>query len=387
MSAKRCYYEVLEVEKKASIDQIKSSYRKLAIKYHPDKNKGDETVSIKFKEVSEAFEVLSDSDKRARYDRFGHAGVNSSAGRGHDPRDLFKSVFGSFFGGDMEDLFGGGGGTRVHRGADATCCVQLDLFEAARGVKKKIRFRRRERCEECHGSGAAPGSKPETCSYCGGQGRVRQRLGIFDMTTECPACHGAGEVVRQSCRGCRGQGLVAREIQREVQIPAGIDEQTRLRLEGEGEASPDGGPAGDCYLFFEIKPHPLFERDGQHLVCQVPITYAQACLGAKIEVPTLDGKEPLTVPAGTQPGEVFRLRGRGLPNVRGGRGGDLLVQVVIEVPKQLSRPQEELLRQLDELEEQHASPRRKGFLEKLREFFVPEDGDGAETAAEDSAEH
>ncbi len=385
MSAKRCYYEVLGVERKASIDEIKACYRKLAIKYHPDKNKGDESAALRFKEVSEAFEVLSDSDKRARYDRFGHAGVGGAAGRGGDPRDLFRNVFGSFFGGDFEDIFGGGG-ARVHRGSDVTCRVQLDLFEAARGVKKTVVFRRRERCDDCKGSGAAPGTKPETCSYCGGQGRVRQRLGIFDMTTECPACHGAGEVVRQSCRSCRGQGLVAREIEREVQIPAGIDEQTRLRLEGEGEASPDGGPAGDCYLFFEIKPHPLFEREGQHLICQVPITYSQACLGAKVEVPTLDGKEPLTIPPGTQPGEVFRLRGRGMPNVRGGRGGDLQVQVIIEVPKHLSRQQEDLLRQLDSLEDQHASPRRKSFLDKLREFFVPEDNAEASADNADNAE-
>ncbi len=377
MSAKRCYYEVLGVERTASLDEIKSAYRKLAIKYHPDKNRGDKEAAKRFKEVSEAFEVLSDAEKRARYDRYGHAGVGAGSSRQVDPNDLFRSVFGSFFGADLDEYFSGGG-TRVQRGADVSCKVQLELFEAARGVKKTVRFRRRERCEECQGSGAAPGTKPETCSYCGGNGRVRQRLGIFDMTTDCPACHGAGEVIRHGCKKCRGQGLVERTVEQEVRIPAGVDENTRLRLEGEGDASPNGGPNGDCYLFFQIKPHPLFERDGQHLICQVPITYPQACLGATIEVPTLEGKEKMEIPAGTQSGEVFRLRGRGIPSPRGGRTGDLLVQIVIEVPKHVTKQQEELLRQLDELEEQHASPRRKGFLEKLRDFFVP----GEEEAAQ-----
>ncbi|HVX15885.1 MAG TPA: molecular chaperone DnaJ [Pirellulales bacterium] len=382
MAAKRDYYEVLEVVKTASDKEIAAAYRKLAIQYHPDKNPGNEEAVARFKECAEAFEVLSDPDKRARYDRYGHAGVDGPGGARHfgDVNDVFEA-FGDIFGeGLFGEIFGGGRrgrGRRARRGSDVRADVTLDLLEAARGATKKIRFERAERCDECQGSGAKPGSKPETCRYCGGQGQVVQSTGIFRVQTTCPACRGAGSTIKDPCPQCRGEGQVRRRVERDVHIPAGVDGDTRLRLGGEGNQSAEGGTPGDCYCFITIKEHSLFHREGQHLVCQVPLTYSQAALGAVIEVPTLDGREELTVPAGTQPGDVFRLRGRGMPDPRQRSKGDLLVQVGLEVPKSLTPRQEELLRELAEEEQTNVSAHRKSFFEKLKDYFMPDE----ETAA------
>jgi molecular chaperone DnaJ len=368
MATERDYYEVLGVERTASGGDIATAYRKLAIKYHPDKNPGDEEAIERFKEAAEAFEVLNDPDKRARYDRYGHAGVN---GRGahhfHDVEDIF-SAFGDIFG----DLFGGGR-NRVHKGRDVRCDVTLTLHEAATGITKTVEFQRHEHCEKCKGSGAAPGSKREICGYCRGQGRVIQSAGIVRMQTTCPACRGEGSVIKNPCPTCRGSGQTLKKVVTEVEIPAGVDDEMRVRITGQGEPSPNGGPPGDCYCFISVLPHPLFERDGQHLVCRVPITYSQAALGATLEVPTLKGRGELEVPAGTQSGAVFRMGGKGMPDPRRRGLGDLLVQVVIEVPKKLSKEEQSLLRELAELEHKHVAPERKGFFEKLKDYFTAEE--------------
>jgi len=369
MAIKRDYYEVLGVSQSATHNEIANVYRDLAMKYHPDRNPGDEEASKKFKEAAEAFDVLNNPEKRARYDRYGHAGVDGPGGaaRFHDAADIF-AAFGDIFG----DLFGGGGARRrVGRGAHIRCKVEISLHEAARGIKKTIRFRRHRACGDCGGSGARPGTRPETCSYCGGAGRVVQSTGFFSMQTTCPGCKGAGTTIRDPCPKCRGSGFVSEMVRRQVTIPAGVDEHTQLRLAGEGEPSPEGGPPGDCYVFIVITEHPLFHRDGRHLLCQVPIAYSQAALGATIEVPTLDGPRELTVPPGTQVGDVFRMTGLGMPSPRRRVRGDLLVQVAIEVPAKLSAEHEQVLRKLAELEHTHVTPQRRTFFEKLKECFVP----------------
>ncbi len=368
MASKRDYYEILGVARTASIKEISDAYRKLAIKFHPDKNPDDEEAVGYFKEASEAFEVLNDADKRARYDRYGHAGVEAGGGAPHfnDVNDIFNA-FGDIFG----DIFGRrSGGPRVRRGADVRCQVTLDLMEAAKGCTKTLEFERHEKCIVCEGSGAKPGKQPELCRYCGGVGQVVQSSGIFRVQATCPGCHGTGKLIKDPCTKCQGAGTVLKRVRRDVQIPAGVDTDTRLRLEREGEPSPDGGPPGDCYCFIAVKEHPLFQRDGLHLVCRVPITYAQAALGAVIEVPTLDGSHQLDVPAGTQTAEVFRLRGQGMPDPRLRSRGDLLVQLNIETPKKLTARQTELLRELAELEHTHVSPHRKTFFDKLRTYFT-----------------
>jgi molecular chaperone DnaJ len=367
MAGKRCYYEVLGVERSATTKAIAESYRKLAIKYHPDKNPGDDEAVARFKEAAEAFEVLGDEEKRERYDRFGHAGV-AGGGRGFaDVNDIF-AAFGDIFGeGGFADLFGGR--QRASKGADVRASLTLDLLEAARGVTKTVEFKRHEACSECQGSGARKGTSPARCNYCGGRGQVMQATGIFRVQTTCPSCRGAGSIVKDPCTGCQGAGYVVRKVRRDVQIPAGIDDQMRVRLPGEGEPSPSGGPRGDCYCFITVKEHPLFQREGDHLVVRMPVAYTQAALGATLEVPTLDGSHELAIPPGTQSGEVFRLRGRGMPSPRGRGTGDLLVQVNIEVPKSLSDDQEALLRQLAEVEHVEVSPHRKSFFEKVREYF------------------
>lgn len=371
MAEKRDYYEVLGLDHNATEAQLSEAYRKLALKHHPDRNPGDEEAVVKFKEAAEAFEVLSHREKRARYDRYGHAGLDGGgAPQFHDVSDII-SAFGDIFGeGLFSEFFGGrSGGARVRKGADLRCDVQLDLLEAARGVTKTVRFLRHAACETCGGSGAKPGTRPETCRYCGGKGQVVQSTGIFAMRTTCPSCHGTGQVIRNACIACRGTGYVQAKVTRKVDIPAGVDERTRLRLSGEGEPSPNGGPPGDCYCFIHLAEHSLFQRRGQDLICQVPINYPQAALGAAIEVPTLDGRESLTVPAGTQSGETFRLKGRGMPDPRYRGRGDLLVQVHIEVPHSLIPEHEAALRQLAEIENAQVSPTRKSFFEKLKEWF------------------
>jgi molecular chaperone DnaJ len=370
MAGKRDYYEVLSVARDASGKVIADAYRKLAIKYHPDKNPGDEEAVAMFKEAAEAFEVLSDGDKRARYDRFGHGAFDGSQSRGFsDVNDIF-AAFGDIFGDSAFGELFGGGRRRVNKGADVRCDVTLELLEAARGVTKTVEFKRHETCTDCNGTGAKPGSSRSRCAYCGGRGQVLQQTGIFRVQSTCPSCRGAGSIVKDPCPTCRASGFVPKVVRRDVQIPAGVDDQMRVRLPGEGEPSPNGGPRGDCYCFISVREHPLFQREGQHLIVRVPISYSQAALGAKIEVPTLDGPHELKVPAGTQSAEVFKLRGRGMPSPRGRDVGDILVQVNIEVPKELSPRQEELLRDLAEQEHVDVSPHRKSFFEKLREYFA-----------------
>ena len=367
MAAQRDYYEVLGIERTASNGEIATAYRKLAVKYHPDKNPGDQDAIERFKEAAEAFEVLNDADKRGRYDRYGHAGLNGQFGAHHftDVEDIF-SAFGDLFG----DLFGGRQRNQRRKGRDVRCDVTLSLKEAANGVTKTVEFQRHEHCTKCKGTGAAEGSRREVCSYCRGQGRVIQSAGIVRIQTTCPQCHGQGSMIKHPCTSCRGSGQVLKKVTTEVQIPAGVDDEMRVRITGEGEPSPSGGPPGDCYCFISVLPHPLFERDGQHLVCRIPITYAQAALGTTLEVPTLEGRGEVEIPAGTQSGAVFKMGGKGMPDPRRRGLGDLLVQVFIEVPKKLSKEERTLLRELAELEHKHVAPERKSFFAKLKEYFL-----------------
>jgi molecular chaperone DnaJ len=376
MPQQRDYYEVLGVDRSAANGEIASAYRKLAVKYHPDKNPGDQEAIERFKEAAEAFEVLSDPDKRARYDRFGHAGLNGRYGVHHftDVEDIF-SAFGDLFG----DLFGARR-HQPHKGRDVRCDVTLTLKEAAAGCTKTVEFQRHAECEECKGTGAASGSRREICGYCRGQGRVVQSAGIVRIQTTCPSCHGAGSVIKQPCTACRGSGHVLKKVVTEVEIPPGVDDEMRVRLTGQGEPSPNGGPPGDAYCFISVLPHPLFERDGQNLICRVPITYSQAALGTTLEVPTLEGRGEIEIPAGTQSGQVFRMGGKGMPDPRRRGLGDLLVQVVIEVPKKLSREEQVLLRQLAELEHKNVAPERKSFFTKLKDYFTADEADTTNTA-------
>lgn len=362
---------MLEVDRAVSQSEIATSYRKLAIKYHPDKNPGDEEAIARFKEAADAFEVLSDPELRSRYDRFGHAGVNGQGKAHHfsDVEDIF-SAFGDIFG----DLFGGRGGRRrARKGRDVRCDVSLTLQEAATGTRKTVQFQRHESCNTCHGSGAAPGSTRETCAYCGGHGQVVQQAGIVRVQTTCPACHGEGHSVSTPCRACRGSGHLLKKVKADVDIPAGVDDGMQVRITGQGEPSATGGPPGDCYCVVSILPHPLFEREGQHLICRMPITYSQAVLGCTLEVPTLNGRSELVIPRGSQTGDVFRLQQQGMPDPRVTGLGDMLVQVNIEVPKKVTEDEEELLRQLAELEHKNVAPARKNFIEKVKEYFTHHD--------------
>jgi len=376
MSSKRDYYEVLGVERNSSESEISSAYRKLAIKYHPDSNPGDEAATESFKEAAEAYEILSDSAKRSRYDQFGHAGGNSGGQQFNDVEDIFEA-----FGGIFGDLFGGGMGGRrgaargPRRGADLRADLVLDLEEAAAGAEKSIAFERNKECGTCDGTGARPGSKREMCRRCGGLGQVAQQMGFVRVQTTCPSCQGSGTSIADPCDDCRGKGFVAGDVTLSVKIPAGIDDGMRVRIPGEGEPSHEGGAPGDCYCFVSVRKHKLFQRDGTHLILKLPITYSQAALGATIEVPTLEGPDRLEVTAGTQSGDVFRLRGRGVADPRGGRVGDLLVQTVIEVPKRFGKQQRELLQQLADLENVEVTPERKSFLDKIKDYWNAENSD------------
>ena len=370
MASKRDYYEVLGVKREASDKDIAAAYRKLAVKYHPDANPGDAEAVLKFKEAAEAYEVLSDGDKRARYDRFGHQGVDQFGSQFQDVNDIFEA-FGDIF----SEMFGGGGrrggGRRVRRGANLRCDVRIDLEEAARGVTKSVEFARSTPCGTCKGSGSKPGSQRAQCRRCNGHGQIVQSAGILRVQTTCPTCQGAGSVITDPCEGCRGRGYVQDRVKLDVKIPAGIDDGMQIRLDGYGEPSPDGGPPGDAFCFVAVKKHKLFQRDGTHLILQMPITYSQAALGATIEVATLAGPFSLVIPPGSASGEVFRVRGRGMPDVRGGPPGDLHVQTFIEVPKRLTPKQEQLLRDLAEVEQTEVAPHRKSFLERIRDYFAP----------------
>ncbi|MGI6401579.1 MAG: molecular chaperone DnaJ [Thermoguttaceae bacterium] len=372
------YYELLGLDRSASQEEIKSAYRKAALKYHPDRNPGDEEAVAQFKLCAEAFEVLGDPEKRDIYDRYGRAGLDRNGGIGgfQDVSDIF-GAFGDVFGDAIFNIFGGGsrGGARGRQGADVRCGMTLDLHEAARGVEKEIRYRRREVCQTCDGSGAKPGTKPEVCKYCGGRGRIQQSTGVFSIQTTCPKCRGRGVVIVDPCVDCRGSGLVAREVTHEIRVPAGVDSGVRLRLQGEGDQSPNGGPPGDCYVLIQIRKHPLFQREGQNLICQIPIGYAQAALGAEIEVPTLDGIEMIKVPSGTQNGSMIRLKGRGMPTPRRNAAGDLCIYLFIEVPTKVKPEHEKILRQLAEYEGDSVLPERRSFGSRLKKFvsdFFPD---------------
>lgn len=368
--AKPDYYEVLGVARDVSERDIAKAYRKLAVKFHPDSNPGDSEAGVKFKQSAEAYEVLSNVEKRSRYDRFGHAGLERGNHSG-SAEDIF-SAFGEMFGdsGLFGDIFGRGGGRRTRRGADVRAEVSLKLEEAAKGINKTIYFNRRHVCETCEGTGSSPGSEVIGCQQCGGRGQVLQSAGILRVQTTCPVCRGAGKIIVDPCQDCRGHGQVNRKVELEVSIPPGVDDGMRVRLSGEGEPSLDGGPSGDCYVLISVLRHKLFHRDGPNLILEIPISYTQAALGGDIKVPTLDGPDNLTITRGTQSGDVFKLMGRGMPNPQGGRTGDLLVQTFIETPKKISSEQEELLRKLAELEEIDVLPERKNFLQRLTEYFA-----------------
>src|ERR671933_1502853 len=371
--AKRDYYEVLGLGRGANEAEIKSAYRKLAVRYHPDKNPGDKEAEEKFKEAAEAYSVLSDAEQRARYDRFGHAGVSSSAAGASWSAQGFggiEDILGDLFG--FGDVFGGraSAGSRrsaAQRGADLRYDLEMTLEEAAAGMTAQLRIPRLESCETCRGSGAAPGTQPEACPQCGGTGQVRYQQGFFSVARTCGQCRGAGRVIRTPCEQCRGAGRVEREKQIEVKIPAGVETGSRLRLAGEGEAGAQGGPAGDLYVVIHVKEHEVFERQGNNLYAAVPISFAQAALGAQIDVPTLGGTESLKIPAGTQTGTVFRLKGKGMP-ILGGRGhGDLFVSVSLRTPTTLTREQRKLLEELAKIEDRDLEE-NKTLRDKVRDI-------------------
>jgi molecular chaperone DnaJ len=370
--ARRDYYQVLDVARTATEAEIKKAYRRLAMKYHPDRNPNDHEAEGRFKEVKEAYEVLSDAQKRGAYDQFGHAGVDASrgAGQGFDPRDAFGDIFGEVFG----DIFGGGRRNRsgVYRGADLRYELVLDLEQAVFGTTSNIEFTTLAECGECKGSGSAEGAKPVTCETCRGAGQVRMQQGFFAVQQTCPRCQGRGQVISDPCGSCRGQGRVRRQKTLAVKVPAGVDNGDRIRLTGEGEAGRNGGPAGDLYVEMRVREHKIFERDGSHLSCEVPMGFATASLGGTIEVPTLDGNATIKVPPETQSGRVFRLREKGIKPVRGGPTGDLFCRVVVETPVNLSREQKELLRSFEaslKADAKRHHPREDSWLDGVKRFF------------------
>ncbi len=374
---KRDYYKVLDVPRTATEAEIKKAYRRLAMKYHPDRNPNDREAEESFKEAKEACEVLTDAHKRSAYDQYGHAGVEAAArsgGRSGFSADAFSDIFGDVFG----DIFGGarrGGRSQVFRGADLRYELELDLSQAVFGHQVEIDVARLGECELCQGSGAAKGSTPATCDTCGGAGQVRISQGFFQLQQTCPRCRGAGTIVRNPCDNCLGQGRVRQHRKLSVKVPAGVDSGDRVRLSGEGEAGRNGGPPGDLYVEIHVREHPIFERDGQHLSCEVPVSFATAALGGGVAVPTLEGDVTLKIPGETQSGRVFRLRDKGVKPVRGGARGDLFCRVVIETPVHLSAEQRELIRKLEESLKTHAAkhaPREKGFLEGVKRFFAGE---------------
>ena len=375
--AKRDFYEILGVQKGADDGALKSAYRKLAMQYHPDRNPEDKDAENKFKEASEAYEVLADAQKRAAYDQFGHAGVSGAAGGGGFGGGGFGGAgFSDIFGDVFSDIFGaaaggaGGGRQRVFRGADLRYNLKLDLEQAVFGDTVKIRIPSWSSCERCDGSGAEPGSKPQSCPTCHGAGQVRMQQGFFSVQQTCPNCRGRGTVITDPCGSCHGRGRVEETKTLSVKVPPGVDTGDRIRLAGEGEAGPDGGPAGDLYVQVMVREHELFQRDGKNLYCEVPISFATAALGGEMEVPTLDGKVKLKIPAESQTGKLFRLRGKGVTPVRGGAPGDLLCRVVVETPVNLTTKQKELLEEFaGTLSEKKNSPRQTGWFEGVKNFF------------------
>ncbi|MFT4465212.1 MAG: molecular chaperone DnaJ [Sodalis sp. (in: enterobacteria)] len=372
--AKSDYYEILGVSRDAEEREIKKAYKRLAMKFHPDRNPGNAEAEAKFKEIKEAYEVLTDAQKRAAYDQYGHAafeqggmgggGFGGGAG-GADFSDIFGDVFG--------DIFGGGRRQRASRGADLRYNMELSLEEAVRGVTREIRIPTLEECDVCHGSGAKPGTSAVTCPTCHGQGQVQMRQGFFAVQQTCPTCQGQGKIIKDPCTKCHGHGRVEKSKTLSVKIPAGVDTGDRIRLTGEGEAGEHGAAAGDLYVQVQVRKHPIFEREENNLYCEVPINFAMAALGGEIEVPTLDGRVKLKVPAETQTGKLFRMRGKGVKSVRGGSQGDLLCRVVVETPVKLNERQKQLLRELEESfggpSGDQNSPRSKSFLDGVKKFF------------------
>ncbi|MCW9690697.1 molecular chaperone DnaJ [Proteus terrae] len=373
--AKRDFYEVLGLSKTADEKEIKRAYKRLAMKYHPDRNQGDKESEAKFKEIKEAYEILSDAQKRAAYDQYGHAafeqgGFGGQGGGGFGGGADFGDIFGDVFG----DIFGGGRRQqRAARGSDLQYNMDLTLEEAVRGVAKEIRIPTLETCDKCHGSGAKEGTSAETCSTCHGAGQVHLRQGFFTVQQACPTCHGRGKVIKEPCSKCHGDGRVERSKTLSVKIPAGVDTGDRIRLSGEGEAGENGAPAGDLYVQVHVRQHHIFERDGNNLYCEVPINFAIAALGGEIEVPTLDGRVKLKIPAETQTGKMFRMKGKGVKSVRSSSIGDLMCRVVVETPVKLNEKQKELMEQLGESfggkSGEKNTPRSKSFLDGVKKFF------------------
>jgi molecular chaperone DnaJ len=370
MHTKRCYYETLEVDRNADDSRLKAAFRKLAMKWHPDKNPGDAASEIRFKEINEAYEVLRDGDKRAAYDRFGHAAFEQG-GMGGGPG--FGAGFASSFSDIFEDLFGmasqrGRGGRE--RGADLRYNMEITLEEAFQGKTAQIEIPVSVTCESCSGTGAKAGTKPKTCSTCGGAGRVRQAQGFFTLERTCPGCQGRGQMIEDACPSCVGSGRVTRERTLSVNIPQGVEDGTRIRLAGEGEAGVRGGPPGDLYIFLSLSAHQFFQRDGADLHCRVPISMVTAALGGGFDVPTIDGaKTRVKVPEGTQSGRVFRLQGKGMPVLRARGTGDMYVQVMVETPQKLSKRQKEILAEFDRQSSGETHPESAGFFAKVKEFL------------------
>lgn len=369
--SKRDYYEVLEVSRTATDQELKSAYRRLARSHHPDTNQNDPAAEEKFKELSEAYSVLADAEQRQRYDRFGHAGVSSGAGQNWGAPGFggIEDILGDLFG--FSDVFGGGrtGGRRTtaQRGADLRYDLEITLEEAYNGMTAQLRIPRLETCETCKGNGAAPGTQPENCANCGGSGQVRYQQGFFSVARTCQPCRGAGRVVKSPCSDCRGAGRIEREKQMEVKIPAGVETGSRLRVQGEGESGTQGGPAGDLYVVIHLAEHVHFERQGNNLYASQPLTFAQAALGADIFVATIESEEEIRIPAGTQTGTIFRIKGKGMP-VLGGRGrGDLFVSVSVVTPTSLTREQRKLLEQLSVVENKDLE--EKGLVDRVRDIF------------------
>jgi len=373
--AKRDYYNVLGVERGASEDELKKAYRKLAMKHHPDRNPDDKGAEAKFKEAKEAYEVLTDPRKRGAYDQFGHAGVDAAAGAGAGAgaqgfggfADAFGDIFGEIFGQQR-----GGRGNGVYRGADLRYNLELSLEDAARGAEVKIRIPTMDACETCHGTGAKPGTKPAQCGTCHGRGEVRVSQGFFSLQQTCPTCHGTGKVVADPCASCHGAGRVKQSKTLSVKIPPGVDQDDRIRLTGEGEAGMRGAPSGDLYVDIGVRAHPLFQRDGANIFVRVPLRMTQAALGGAVEVPTVDGgRAKVTIPAGTQAGDRFRLRGKGFSVLRSAARGDMFVDVAVETPQNLTKRQQELLAEFERESEKSgkSSPESEGFFAKVKEFW------------------
>jgi molecular chaperone DnaJ len=371
MSTKRCYYETLEVERSADESNLKSAFRKLAMKWHPDKNPGDHTSEVRFKEINEAYEVLKDPQKRAAYDRFGHAAFEQGMGGG--AAHGFGNDFGSAFSDIFEGIFGMAGGRRSggrERGADLRYNMEITLEEAYSGKAAQVHIPTLMTCEACSGTGAKAGSKPKTCATCGGAGRIRHAQGFFQVERTCHSCHGRGQTIEDPCTSCSGSGRVTRERALSVNIPAGVEDGTRIRLAGEGEAGVRGGPPGDLYIFLSLAPHDFFQRDGADLHCRVPISMVTAALGGEFDVPTIERtKTKVKVPGGTQSGRRFRIASKGMPVLRSRQVGDMYVQVVVETPQNLTKKQKELLAEFEKLSSGETQPEAAGFFARVKDFF------------------